>query len=174
MTLISDLGRDLDYLRKLTKNMNKRRAIISRSRKRLHSVEDVKHEDNRELDKLRAQIKSLERENAEIRGAAERNAMKMIAVARKNSDYIDELGQLKSANNELTANIAALNGEMDDVQCELARQKSSFKSIADVAVKQREQIKSMTKRQTLLEGMLETLRRENGTLTLQLDMLKNF
>ena len=123
----------------------KRRALISRSRKRLYSVEEVKPDagsnSREELDKLRAQIKSLERDNAEIREAAERNAMKMIAVARKNSDYIDQLNQLKLTNNELAADVALLSGKMDDAKCELARQKSSFKSIADVAVKQREQIK---------------------------------
>ena len=163
----------------------KRRALISRSRKRLYSVEEVKPDagsnSREELDKLRAQIKSLERDNAEIREAAERNAMKMIAMARKNSDYIDQLNQLKLTNNELTADMALLSGKMDDAKCELARQKSSFKSIADIAVKQREKIKSMATRQELLETTVETLRRENGHIskslemaTLQLRMLKNF
>ena len=71
--------------------------------------------------------------------------------------------------------------KMDEAKSELARQKSSFKSIADVAVKQREQIKSMASRQELLETTVETLRRENGHIskslemaTLQLRMLKNF
>ena len=163
----------------------KRRALISRSRKRLYSVEEVKPDagsnSREELDKLRAKIKSLERDNAEIREAAERNAMKMIAMARKNSDYIDELNQLKLTNNELTADVALLGDKMDEAKCELARQKSSFKSIADVAVKQREKIKSMASRQELLETTVETLRRENGHIskslemaTLQLRMLKNF
>lgn len=151
--------------------MNKRRAIISRSRKRLYSIEDVKPENHQELDKFRTEIESLERDNAEIREATERNAMQMIAVARKNRDYIDEINQLKMTNNELLLDIVTVNGKMDDVRSELTRQKSNYKSIADVAIKQREQIKSMATRQALLEATVERLRRENVNTNKSLELL---
>ena len=85
-----------------------------------------KNEDSTDLDELR--------QNADI------NSAKLSLVMRKNRDYIEEIKQLKSANQaQKTKNEAKFDEtkqKLNGTKAKLHKVKSNYKFISDVAVKQ--------------------------------------
>ena len=70
--------------------------------------QNVIESQQREIEELKARIRSLEIENDEITQACDRNSFRMTKVMRKNREYIEEIRELKNENERVTFAKAAV------------------------------------------------------------------
>ena len=70
--------------------------------------QNVIENQQREIEELKARIRSLEIENDEITQACDRNSVRMTKVMRKNREYIEEIRELRNENERVTFAKAAV------------------------------------------------------------------
>ena len=70
--------------------------------------QNVIESQQREIEELKARIRSLEIEKDEISQACDRNSFRMTKVMRKNREYIEEIRELRNENERVTFAKAAV------------------------------------------------------------------
>ena len=70
--------------------------------------QNVIESQQREIEELKARIRSLETEKDEITQACDRNSFRMTKVMRKNREYIEEIRELRNENERVTFAKAAV------------------------------------------------------------------
>ena len=70
--------------------------------------QNVIESQQREIEELKARIRSLEIEKDEITKACDRNSFRMTKVMRKNREYIEEIRELRNENERVTFAKAAV------------------------------------------------------------------